>query len=404
MASDSEVKAPATVEPQAPNTGVAPGTAAKPAVANATEKPSESTSAVSKPETATDDNAVKDKVVQSSDAPKDADAKSRDTSSGQRNSGKPYQSNGKGFHRNPKKFKDNVKARYDHLPETDDPDEIRKQVEFYFSDSNLPMDNFLFGQVGGSENKPVAIKVVHSFKRMRRFQPFSAVVAALKDSEILEVTENEEIRRKVPLSTNASEVSRDLIKTFDDKSAPRSVYAKGFGEETEKTQLEIERFFEPYGPVRSVRLRRTYPTRQFKGSVFVEFNNEETQKAFLALDPKPKWNDTDLLIMGKKEYTDMKAADIKSGKIKPSYRPHGKNQSRKGDDRDWKSRRNDFQKNGMRDGARGEKRKRDGDEDEERKEKKPALESNGSGAAASEPSGETTEKANASSQPAAKDE
>ncbi|KAL0262720.1 Trehalose-6-P synthase/phosphatase complex subunit [Diplodia seriata] len=45
----------------------------------------------------------------------------------------------------------------------------------------------------------IRIKVLHNFSRMRRFQPYSAVVEAVKASEVLELTEDEEVRRKVPL-------------------------------------------------------------------------------------------------------------------------------------------------------------------------------------------------------------
>ncbi|KAK5242475.1 hypothetical protein LTR16_008489, partial [Cryomyces antarcticus] len=174
-------------------------------------------------------------------------------------------------------YQDNVKTNFEQLPESSDPDEIRKQVEFYFSDSNLPLDKFLFDQVGGSKNKPLPIKVIHSFKRMRHFQPYSAVVAALKDSTFLDVTEDEEIKRKVPL-VDVSDDTYQNAQAMEDKTIPRSIYAKGFGREGPSTQFDIEAFFAPYGPTNAIRLRRTYPEKVFKGSVFVEFDNEDTQK------------------------------------------------------------------------------------------------------------------------------
>jgi len=192
------------------------------------------------------------------------------------------------------KFKQNIKAKFDDLPESDDPVEIRKQAEFYFSDSNLPHDNFLFNKVGGKENRSVPLKLIHSFKRMKRFQPYSAVVEALKTSEVLELTDAEEnngedaqIRRRVPIDMEI--MNRENVRVFEDKAMPRTIYAKGFGIETPRTQLAIEKFFAAHGPVRSVRLRRTFPEKIFKGSVFVEFETEEAQQAFLALDPKPRW-------------------------------------------------------------------------------------------------------------------
>ena len=104
--------------------------------------------------------------------------------------------------------------------------DLRCQVEFYFSDSNLPMDKFLLEKVGGTSNLPVEIKLLHSFKRMRHFQPYEAVVAALKDSQVLEVTEDETVRRKVPLEKDALGASvTEGQKKVEDKTLSRSIYA-----------------------------------------------------------------------------------------------------------------------------------------------------------------------------------
>ncbi|KAH0562981.1 hypothetical protein GP486_002459, partial [Trichoglossum hirsutum] len=199
-------------------------------------------------------------------------------------------------------------------------------VEFYFSDSNLPMDKFLFTKVGGVENKPISLKMIATFKRMKRFQPYEAIVAALKDSEFLDITENEEVKRKVPLELTATgKTVYEAHQKWEDKTMDRSIYAKGFGEETPTTQFEIEAFFAPYGPTNAIRLRRM-TDRTFKGSVFVEFQDTALQQAFLALEPKPKWKgEVDLVWKSKRDYVDEKDRDIKAGKIKPnpSWRPHG---------------------------------------------------------------------------------
>ncbi|KAI9841541.1 MAG: hypothetical protein M1837_000642 [Sclerophora amabilis] len=256
---------------------------------------------------------------------------------------------GKGPASHPRK--NNSKFDPSSLEITDDPDQIRKQasistlVEFYFSDSNLPMDKFLYDQVGGSKNSPVKISLLHDFKRMKRFQPYEAIVAALKDSQVLDVTEDELVRRKVPLDepTYGKTVEEGKRK-WEDKTMSRSIYAKGFGEEGPKTQFDIEAFFAPYGPTNAIRLRRT-PTRNFKGSAFVEFADDETQQAFMALDPKPKWRGNELLIKTKQDYVDTKAADIAAGRIKPtgSYK-YSREQK---DPDDWKKRREEDQKRGF---------------------------------------------------------
>ncbi|KAI9754829.1 MAG: hypothetical protein M1815_005400 [Lichina confinis] len=259
--------------------------------------------------------------------------------------------------------KRNIKFDPSKLQVTRDPDEIRKQVEFYFSDSNLPADKFLLGQVGGTANNSVKIKLLHSFKRMRRFQPFEAVVAALKESKMLEVIDDESVRRKVPLTKEAmGTTAKEGKKIIEDKTLPRSVYAKGFGDETPTTQFEIEAFFAQYGPTNALRLRRT-TTGLFKSSVFVEFSNEEAQQAFLALEPKPKWKGNDLLIKSKNDYVQGKIADIEAGRIRPSGnkgyknkppRRSGADSPKKGTDPDdWKKRRDDDQKRGFKDDRRG---------------------------------------------------
>ncbi|KAI1964176.1 hypothetical protein LOZ58_002039 [Ophidiomyces ophidiicola] len=265
-------------------------------------------------------------------------------------------------------YRDNIKSDVTTLEETSDPEEIRKQVEFYFSDSNLPMDKFLLGKVGGSENRAVELSLLHSFKRMRRFQPFSAIVDALKESETLELTDdNTSIRRKVPLPDTVTEnTNSSTARVFEDKALHRSIYVKGFGTEEPSTQFDIEAFFAPFGPTNAVRLRRT-DEKIFKGSVFVEFDSEETQKNFLAVDPKPKWKgNTELLIKSKKEYCDEKVKEIEAGRLKPKRGRGGFRGGSRGDNRDWKDRRANDQKrgfgrgrgrgrgNGRRDGGRRE--------------------------------------------------
>lgn len=228
------------------------------------------------------------------------------------------------------------------------------------------MDKFLLSQVGGSSNNPVPLSLLHSFKRMRRFQPFSAIVKALKDSENLELTDNDTaVKRKVPLPESVSKLhDPSVVEVFENEAMARSIYAKGFGPEEPSTQLDIEAFFAPYGPINAIRLRRT-ADKTFKGSVFVEFGSEDKQKEFLALESKPQWKGEDLLIKSKKQYCDEKVEDIKAGNIKPSshrgrgggrggYRGRGGDR-RERKERDWRERRAEDQKNGFKDnrGGRG---------------------------------------------------
>lgn len=203
---------------------------------------------------------------------------------------------------------------------------------------------------------------------MRHFQPLSAVIAALKDSTTLEVVDNDAcVKRKYPLPEEIKDKPLyEIQKVYEDKAMARSVYTKGFGDEEPRTQFDIEAFFAEFGPTNSVRLRRQRD-KTFKGSVFVEFDSEESQKKFLALDPKPKWRGKDLLIKSKKQYCDDKVADIEAGRIKPNTPPPKFQKDQRGriDQSDWKARREQDQKRGFKDrndrsgGRRGDRGGRD---------------------------------------------
>ncbi|KTW31370.1 hypothetical protein T552_00015 [Pneumocystis carinii B80] len=197
------------------------------------------------------------------------------------------------------------------LPETDDQNAILQQVEFYFSDSNLPFDKFLWSTSQKSDGW-VSIDLISTFNRMRRFRPIEAIVTALRTSkDLLEVSEDGKyVRRKVPLVKPKESERIGYIQ--------RSVYVKGFGEETKTTQIDIENFFKQYGKVNVVRLRRE-EDGSFKGSVFCEFAELESKEKFLKIEPKPQYNGKDLLTMSKKDYIDMKST--KSRENPPKKRP-----------------------------------------------------------------------------------
>lgn len=211
---------------------------------------------------------------------------------------------------------------------------------------------------------------------MRHFQPVSAIVDALKESVNLDVVDDDSsIQRKEPLPEGLEgKPMVEIEKVYEDKSMARSVYAKGFGEEQPSTQFDIEAFFAQFGSTNSVRLRRSFDAT-FKGSVFVEFDSEQTQKDFLALDPAPKWNGQELQIKSKKQYCDDKVEDIAAGKVRPNEDgyPHHNNRDRddrkrrrdspdydrgkrdEKDDRDWRVRREEDSKSGFKDHRNGGK-------------------------------------------------
>ncbi|KAI0141117.1 hypothetical protein F4776DRAFT_549561 [Hypoxylon sp. NC0597] len=247
------------------------------------------------------------------------------------------------------------------LPDSDDPKAIRWQVEFYFSDSNLPKDKFLWAKTEGSKNKPVPLSLICSFSRMRRFKPYSAVVEALKTSKLLVVegAEGEEtVRRKEPCKP-----SKDIERQIEE----RTTYIKGFGEETKTSQFDIEEFLFQYGEVNAVRLRRDDQAedRVFKGSVLVEWADLSTAWKFETLEPQPRWKDHPLIIMPKFIY-DIQSKEEEREKGSRGHNNYGRSQRDKSgrgsrqshgnhrgsDAGDWKQRREEDQKNGF-DNRRG---------------------------------------------------
>jgi len=108
----------------------------------------------------------------------------------------------------------------------------------------------------------------------------------------------------LPRVTNSSYAQAELQKPKD--QFQRSVYAKGFGKEEPGLQQELEAFFEQYGRVNAVRMRRVDGKKEFKGSVFVEFADVTGVEAFLSVEPKPSWKGEELLTMSKGAYCDMK--------------------------------------------------------------------------------------------------
>jgi lupus La protein len=90
-----------------------------------------------------------------------------------------------------------------------------------------------------------------------------------------------------------------------------------------------------------------FTTRPSRGSVFVEFKDEETANTFLKLDPQPKWNGQDLLIKSKRQYCDEKVDEINAKQAKGSADKESTPEDNQ------KTRREEEQKNGSNRGDPG---------------------------------------------------
>lgn len=182
---------------------------------------------------------------------------------------------------------------------------IVKQLEYYFSDTNLPYDKFLQNEIKIDDGW-VKIVVLLTFKRLAAISDNKAVIAAAvkkSPNTILEVDEtNEKIRRKpdhvVPVAN--SEFLNDMIE--------RSVYCKGFSKTT--TMDELLDFAATFGDNTITKVTpRRLKNKEFKGSLYFTFNTKEQADIFLKqasvkynnVELERKW-EKDFLIEKKKEY------------------------------------------------------------------------------------------------------
>ena len=186
---------------------------------------------------------------------------------------------------------------------------VRAQMEFYFSDSNLPRDKFLRETVEADPEGFVDISLLATFSRMRALlAPFGGphndeTVAALVDllGTSAELTVSDDGRR---VRRTAAVRAREEI---DAEVEARSVYASPFA--MTATIDEITAFFAQHATVRSVRLRRHVTSKDFKGSVFVELADAAACEKLVSAETALEHDGARLSVMMKKAYLEKKKKD-----------------------------------------------------------------------------------------------
>eukprot|EP01134_Creolimax_fragrantissima_P004524 CFRG4524T1 len=177
---------------------------------------------------------------------------------------------------------------------------IRKQVEFYFSDSNVSRDKFLKEKIGETPEGWVDLSVIGSFKRMKSLTTeLTDITEALKtaNADLIVLSEDGlKVKRVAPIPTE-----------YDARS--RTMYAKGFP--TTMTIDEYMTFWNAIGQVNAVRIRKTMKRDQ-KPSCFVEFKSEDEMKRVLALNLEHvhEGTATQLVTKSQQQYTTDKTAEL----------------------------------------------------------------------------------------------
>lgn len=157
---------------------------------------------------------------------------------------------------------------------------IIKQLEYYFSDSNLYRDKFLQSLITKNDGW-VEIDTLLTFKRLAALSTDPKVIVdAIEKSDegLIEISEDRaKIRRhpERPLPEQNEEVRKEIIS--------RTAYCKGFP--LTATMNDLIEFFNKYDKVTNIVMRKYLDKAtkeyKFKGSVFATFLKKEQCEAFL---------------------------------------------------------------------------------------------------------------------------
>lgn len=157
-------------------------------------------------------------------------------------------------------------------------EKVRKQVEFYFSDSNLQTDKFLW-KIYESNNGWVELKTILTFGRMRQYRPEDKVISALKELKKLVLSANNDMIRR-----------KDPIKDFNEVKNTRkrnTIHIEGFPKDlsqddvenwvNEKVIVQLPKEKE----VCSIRRIKSRAKKEFFGVVDIEFKTQEDAEFIL---------------------------------------------------------------------------------------------------------------------------
>lgn len=170
-------------------------------------------------------------------------------------------------------------------------DKIVKQVEYYFSDENLPTDKFLLKYVTRDKEGFVPVKVIASFRKVKKLiKETSIIAAALRESSLLVVSpDGRKVKRLHPLPL--SEIKDPKVCTVLVENLPE-----------DHSVDNLRRIFGQAGNVKHITIRDPHTERDprkcttaekllsGKLHALVEYNTvEAAEKAVAILNDEQDW-------------------------------------------------------------------------------------------------------------------
>ncbi|CAN1218706.1 La protein 1 [Linum perenne] len=160
------------------------------------------------------------------------------------------------------------------------------QVEFYFSDSNLPRDKFMTETVTSSEDGMVSLALICSFARMRGYLKLGEIKPEdVPEDTLKAVAEVLAKSASVKLSEDGKKVGRvsplmkpeEIVEQLDGRTVAVSPLPFDANREA------LRSFFSQYGTVNSVRLPNHIADRKvFSGTALVEFSTDDEAEKVLS--------------------------------------------------------------------------------------------------------------------------
>lgn len=207
---------------------------------------------------------------------------------------------------------------------------VLRQVEFYFSDSNIPTDEFLRRKICESSDAMVSLALICSFKRMKEHLNLGNVKSEdIPEDTLKAVAETLRKSSSLKLSEDGMKVGRSAelptAEEMKEQLDVRTIAATPL--EYDVKREDIEAFFSQHAKVNSVRLpRHVVDKRLFCGTALIEFSTEEDAEK--VLKQSLVYAGVELHLKPKKEFEAERAKETEDfEKSRPAMGSNRKNNS-----------------------------------------------------------------------------